>query len=223
MTRKLALLIVVGAAVSRCDAQNPPQDTKERWNTIYSKPKPTYPTEPNKFLTAVVRGRKTGKALDVGMGSGRNSLFLAQQGWDVTGVDISDEGIRVAKQQAAKLGVKLHAVLQSADEFDFGKEQWDLIVGMYVHNTYTRNAVRIREGLKPGGIVVVEGFHREHWKPDAPGWKVSYQANELLKAFEGLRILRYEETTAPSDCAMRKFRLVYKPTSTSGTTKERRK
>jgi 2-polyprenyl-3-methyl-5-hydroxy-6-metoxy-1,4-benzoquinol methylase len=160
MVRKLALLIVVWAAVPLCYAQNPPQNTKERWNKVYSNPKPTYPTEPNKFLTEVVRGRKTGKALDVGMGSGRNSLFLAQQGWEVTGVDISDEGIRVAKKQAAKLGVKLRAVLQSADEFNFGKEQWDLILGMYVHKTFTQNAVRIREGLKPGGIVVVEGFHR---------------------------------------------------------------
>jgi 2-polyprenyl-3-methyl-5-hydroxy-6-metoxy-1,4-benzoquinol methylase len=136
------------------------------------------------------------------MGSGRNSLFLAQQGWEVTGVGISDEGIRVAKKQAAKLGVKLRAFLRSADAFNFGKEQWDLIVGMYVHNTFTQNAVRIREGLKPGGIVVVEGFHREHWKPNSPGWQVSYQSNELLKAFEGLRILRYEETTAPADWSL---------------------
>ena len=202
MIGKLALLIVIGATLPWCYAQNPPQNTKERWNKVYSNSKPTYPTEPNKFLMEVVRGRKAGKALDVGMGSGRNSLFLAREGWDVTGVDISDEGIRVAKEQAAKLGVKLHAVLQSADQFDFGKDRWDLIVGIYIHNIFTQNAARIREGLKPGGIIVVEGFHREHWKPDSPGWQVSYQANELLKAFEGLRILRYEETTAPADWSL---------------------
>ena len=65
------------------------------------------------------------------MGSGRNSLFLAQQGWGGY----------------------------------CREEQWDLIVG----------------------------------KPDSPGWQVSYQSNELLKAFESLRILRYEETTAQAD------------------------
>ena len=66
------MVFVVAVAVPQCYAQNPPQDTKERWNKVYSNPKATYPTEPNKFLTAVVRGRKTGKALDVGMGSGVN-------------------------------------------------------------------------------------------------------------------------------------------------------
>ena len=121
MILKLALLTAVGATVPWCSAQNPPQNTKERWNTPYSKPKPTYPTEPNKFLTQVVRGRKTGKALDVGMGSGRNSLFLAQQGWEVTGVDISDEGIRVVRKQAATLGVNLRAVLANATNLISGR------------------------------------------------------------------------------------------------------
>src|SRR5260370_4164095 len=47
---------------------------------------------PNGFLVEMTRQRKPGRALDVGMGQGRNSIFLAQQGWDVTGFDPADEG-----------------------------------------------------------------------------------------------------------------------------------
>ena len=199
MTRRLALLILVVAAVP-CYAQNPPQNPppnpKERWNKIFSNPVPPFVNKPNQFLTEMVRARKPGTAVDVGMGQGRNAIFLAQQGWDVTGVDISDEGIRVAKEQAAKLGVKLNTVLQDADQFDFGKERWDLVAGMFVHSIITRNAARIREGLKPGGILVVEGYLN-----DDPQRPFGYQSGELLKAFEGFRILRYEETTGPADWA----------------------
>ena len=65
----------------------------------------------------------------VARGQGRNSLWLAQQDWDVTGVDISEEGIRLAQEQAAKIGVKLNAPLRSADECDDGHHQWEDFTG----------------------------------------------------------------------------------------------
>jgi 2-polyprenyl-3-methyl-5-hydroxy-6-metoxy-1,4-benzoquinol methylase len=48
---------------------------------------------------SVVRGRKPGKALDIGIGEGRNAIFLATQGWEVTGFDISDVGVRSAERR----------------------------------------------------------------------------------------------------------------------------
>src|SRR2546426_936208 len=56
--------------------------------------------KPNAFLVEMARQRKPGRALDVGMGQGRNSIFLAQQGWDVTGFDPADVGVRQAKAEA---------------------------------------------------------------------------------------------------------------------------
>ena len=52
-----------------------------------------------------VQGRKPGRALDIGMGQGRNAVFLATQGWDVTGFDPSTEAVRIAKANADKSGV----------------------------------------------------------------------------------------------------------------------
>ena len=57
--------------------------------------------EPNKLLVDTIKGRKPGTALDVAMGQGRNAIYLASQGWKTTGVDISDEGMRQARDAAA--------------------------------------------------------------------------------------------------------------------------
>ena len=193
MLRSWLVLILLLAPAARGQAV----DQRERWNKAFANPNPTFNTQPNRFLTETVKGLKPGKALDIGLGQGRNSLWLAQQGWDVTGVDISEEGIRLARRQAAQLGVQLNAVLQSADEFDYGRNQWDLVIGMFMHQIFSRNAAKIRDGLKPGGLVVVEAFHADEGK--TLGRPLGYQSNELLRAFDGLRILHYEDRPGPAD------------------------
>jgi 2-polyprenyl-3-methyl-5-hydroxy-6-metoxy-1,4-benzoquinol methylase len=53
-----------------------------------------------------IKGRKPGHALDVGMGNGRNSIALAQAGWQVTGFDIASLGVEQARAKAAQLGLQ---------------------------------------------------------------------------------------------------------------------
>ncbi len=62
------------------------------FNNIYSNA-PGFSTNANALLVSAVTGRKPGRALDVGMGQGRNAVFLAVEGWNVTGFDISDVGL----------------------------------------------------------------------------------------------------------------------------------
>ena len=66
-----------------------------------------------------------------------------------------------------------------------------------MHQIFSRNASKIRDGLKPGGLVVVEAFHADEGK--ALGRPLGYQSNELLRAFDGLRILHYEDRPGPAD------------------------
>ena len=80
----------------------------------------------------MAEGRKPGRALDVGMGQGRNAIYLAQQGWDVSGFDPADKAVALAQQEAKRLGVSLRTQIVGDDEFDFGRNQWDLIVLSYV-------------------------------------------------------------------------------------------
>ena len=70
------------------------------FNNIYTSPEPGFSTQPNALVVSAVEGRMPGRALDVGAGQGRNAVFLAQNGWDVTAVDIADEGLKIATRNA---------------------------------------------------------------------------------------------------------------------------
>ena len=66
----------------------------DRWNRILTSPNPAFNIKPNAFLVEMVRGVTPGQALDVGMGQGRNAIYLAQQGWTVTGFESGRQGRR---------------------------------------------------------------------------------------------------------------------------------
>lgn len=178
----------------------------DRWNRILTSPKAPFNTNPNAFLVDVTRGLKPGTALDVGMGQGRNALFLAQQGWTVIGFDPADKAVALAREQASRLGVKIDAVVQRDDEFDFGKARWDLIVLSYVS---LRDLIpRLYESLRPGGRVVVEAFHRDATKTASVGGAVVFDTNELLRLFNQFRVLRYEDADATGDFGLQQTRVV---------------
>ena len=169
----------------------------DRWNRILTADNPQFNTNPNAFLVDVVKGRSPGSALDVGMGQGRNAIYLAQQGWTVTGFDPADKAVAQANATAAKLGVTLNTVVKTDEDFDWGENRWDLIVLSYVG---AREFVdRVVRSLKPGGIVVVEGFHRDVTKTNPVGGSVVFDTNELPALFSKLRVLRYEDVDAKND------------------------
>jgi len=116
-------------------------------------------TEPNAFLTETVGSLQPGKALDIGMGEGRNTVFLAQKGWDVTGVDLSEVGVAKANERARSLGVRINAQAQDINIFELGSLQWDLVCLLYfpIDESMRNLHQRIATSLKPGGLVIVEG------------------------------------------------------------------
>jgi SAM-dependent methyltransferase len=179
---------------------------KERWNRILTAPSPRFNTKPNAFLVEVTRRLTPGKALDVGMGQGRNALYLAQQGWAVTGFDPADQAVAAAEAEAKRIGVTLKALVLREDQFDFGTGQWDLIVLSYVGARGFEQ--RVYDSLKPGGSVVVEAFHRDATKATPIGGAVVFDTNELVKLFERFRILRYEDVEGVGDFGLERTRLV---------------
>lgn len=174
-------------------------DSGERdfWNGKFSDSHSQFNHQPSRLLMDVVHDRKPGLAIDLGMGQGRNAIYLAQHGWQVTGVDLSDVAIAQAKARAAQLAVSLDAVLDNLDHYDFGHNRWDLIVLFYMHAWYNgarpRSVQRLRDALKPGGLIVIEGF--------ADKEKYMLQPNELLHDFGDFRVLRYEDTQGEADWA----------------------
>jgi len=178
----------------------------EFWNRVLTSAKPRFNTAPNAFLVEMTRGLKPGRALDVGMGQGRNTVYLAQQGWDSVGFDPAERAVAAAEEQAGKLGVKITTHVARAEDFDWGDATWDLIVLSYVGGReYVEQVVR---ALRPGGMVVVEGFHRDATKTQSIGGAVVFDTNELLQLFAGLRIVRYEDTDALGDFGLSDARVV---------------
>ncbi len=168
-----------------------PNETPEQyWDRFYgSRDRDRFlPNTPNVFLTRVVAGIKPGRALDIGIGQGRNSIYLARLGWDVTGFDISEKGLELAQKLARDAGVKITTVKASMDQFDYGTAQWDLIVATYEGANWLKAAL---PGLKPGGYIVLEGYGAH---PNAPP-SAAFAPNTLPKLFmdHNLHIVRYED------------------------------
>jgi SAM-dependent methyltransferase len=156
------------------------------WNKVYRADQAIFVHRPTDLLVSAVKARRPGKAVDIGMGQGRNSIFLAQQGWEVTGFDPSEEGVRQARERARKLGLNLRALVAREEDFDFGTAQWDLIVMTYVRRLRPGDADRFARALRPQGIFVYENNN------------VGKQ-NELLEYFLAWRILHFEDLDTNSD------------------------
>jgi 2-polyprenyl-3-methyl-5-hydroxy-6-metoxy-1,4-benzoquinol methylase len=169
----------------------------ERWNRILTAPEPRFNTAPNAFLVSVTSGLTPGRSLDVGMGQGRNTIYLAEQGWDSTGFDPADRAVAAAQAEAAKRGVKITTAVARAQEYEWGENRWDLIVLSYVGAR--EFAAQVMRALRPGGMVVVEGFHRDATKTASIGGAVVFDTNELARLFSTLRVVRSEEPTARAD------------------------
>ena len=193
------IIIVIALCLSGLvHAQEKRRSPEQVWNELFDR-RQKLEYQHNKFLETAVKGRQPGKALDIGMGQGRNSIFLAAQGWDVTGFDIAEVGVKLAREEAKKKGLNLQALVGDVDKFDYGRERWDLVVGMYMHEYVTRNAKKIVDSLKPGGILVIEGIHRDINRDSLSGGRYGHRNNELPKQFDRLRIKYYEDVLAVGD------------------------
>src|SRR5690606_15765259 len=144
-------------------------------------------------------GLEPGRALDVGVGQGRNALYLAERGWQVTGFDVSKAALRLARRQARDRGVEIE--LHEADvwHYEFGTAHWDLIVCSYMGDAIIERAKEIIASLASGGTLVVEMcLHSD--KLVARGRPtLGYQPGALLDSYDALHVLRYEEVDAVAD------------------------
>ncbi|MBN1224793.1 MAG: methyltransferase domain-containing protein [Candidatus Aminicenantes bacterium] len=144
-------------------------------------------TESTKELTP-------GKALDVGAGQGRNAVWLAEKGWDVTGIDISGVGLAAAAANAEKTGTRITTVKTTYRDFDYGHEQWDLIVMILSWAPVSDPAFvdKLNKSLRPGGVLVFEQV-LETEKQSFPAVVQALSPNALLEYFKDFHIQKYEE------------------------------
>jgi len=172
------------------------------FDLVYSDPRAYYNTRPNALLVEATKGLSPGMALDVAMGQGRNAVYLAQQGWDVTGFDISKEGLKAARANAEKAGVRIRTFHASDRTFDFGEDRWHLIVFSYAFVPISDPAFaeKVQRSLRRGGLIVYENYFRDPKFP-LPRFVGAPEPNTLPGVFSTLQILRYEEVRDRGDWA----------------------
>jgi tellurite methyltransferase len=150
--------------------------------------------KPAEFLSDNIMLLPKGRVLDVAMGSGRNAVYLALNGFDVEGVDISSTSINNALNLAGEYGVSIKCEVADLEaDYSIEKNAYDVIICF----RYLQRSLipQIKDGLRPGGMVVYETFLVDQaelfGKPNNPDFLLKH--NELLDMFRDFRCLRYHE------------------------------
>jgi SAM-dependent methyltransferase len=189
---------IVSAALGLCqsDSGNRPANNpaKEFWNDKFRTGLPNVRREPSRLLVEAVDGTsKPGSALDLGCGEGRNLLYLAAKGWNVTGIDLSDEGIAQAKAAAQARNLTADFVVRDLDEYELGENRWDLISSIYMQDWHLKSKTntfqRIKASLKTGGVVVIEGF----------GPPNGLNLDHIQREFSGFTVVRADVVATDPD------------------------
>jgi hypothetical protein len=135
--------------------------TREFWNEKFGIDDYAYGTEPNDFLRETVLGMPRGSALSLAEGEGRNAVWLAEQGYDVSSIEQSEKGVAKMLRLALKRGVVVHPERGDLEDFHIAPNSWDLIVSVFAHTPSTLRRRLHREvvaGLVPGGHFLLEAY-----------------------------------------------------------------
>lgn len=166
------------------------------WDERYREPGYSYGTMPNDFLVAVESRIPHGRILSLAEGEGRNAVYLASQGYRVTAVDASAVGLCKAEALAAEHGVSITTIVADLGEFRIEPNQWDGIISCYCHISSTIRARLhhgVVNGLKPGGVFVLEAFSKEQLAYDSGGPRdldLLMALDDLKRELAGLEFIR---------------------------------
>jgi SAM-dependent methyltransferase len=160
-------------------------------------------TKPSRFLVAEVGGLPAGRALDLACGEGRNAIWLAERGWQVTGVDFSQVGLEKARRLAAKRGVEVIWVRADLLDHQPVDGAYDLVVFPYPHLPAARRREVLKKAaaaLASGGTLLMVGHDRLNLAEGHGGpqnLEVLFTAAEIKRELPGLLIGRAERVQRP--------------------------
>ena len=187
------------------------------WDRLYGREGPAWGSLPDPELLEYASMIPRGRALDLGVGDGRNAFFLAGLGLEVLGIDISGEAVRKCNDMALRLELPVRAVVADVREFQIEPGAYACIVCSYVLPFLRRSEVlslaeRIERGLAPGGLVFVRAFttrdpsyerfkarglpeveENTFYSPKFRSYFFFLKPGELKGLFPGLELVSYSE------------------------------
>jgi SAM-dependent methyltransferase len=179
---------------------------KPFWNERYAQSDYVYGEEPNRFFKKMLDSPElsglNGKSMLLPCeGEGRNALYAALCGWDVTAVDFSESGREKALKLAEKRGVNIDYVVADVSSHPFGDQKYDIIGLVFAHFLpEARKAIHraMVNALKPGGVIILQAFGKEQLRYTSGGpsnLDMLYDPDEIVDDFAPLKcILKVRET-----------------------------
>jgi tellurite methyltransferase len=169
-------------------------EERDRWNQIFRRTNYVFGREPNPSLRDHVQALPRGRALVFPMEEGRNAVFLAKRGFDVTGIDFSDVALQKARRMAKEEKVAISAVNADLNEYVFEPDHYDAIVGVDLYRP--RLIAQIKAGLRRGGVVLYEILTSDQLKLETRNIRRDFLVapGYLKEQFRDYEILSYRET-----------------------------
>jgi len=168
------------------------------WHKRFQDENYVYGTEPNAFLAdSQKKLQLSGDALAIAEGEGRNAVFLAEQGMNVTSWDYAESGLEKTKKLAETRHVSVKTELVDLNEASWNQGQWDEIVCIFGHfpeELRRKTLLGVKEAVKPGGFFVTEVYstHQIPYKSGGPqDLELLYTPEEFLQTFSDWRIVHF--------------------------------
>lgn len=176
----------------------------ERWNARFAAPGYLFGTGPNAFLAAQRPRLRAGqRALCVADGDGRNSVWLAEQGLQVTAFDFSPVAVEKARALAASRGVSVQYEVASVMDWRWAPEEFDVVAAIFVQ--FADPAMRaflferMAQALRPQGWLFIEGYTPKQLEYGTGGpsrVENMYTADLLRESFAALELVELREYEA---------------------------
>ncbi|HEU4735352.1 MAG TPA: class I SAM-dependent methyltransferase [Kofleriaceae bacterium] len=174
--------------------------SRQMWDERYAAQDYTYGMEPNDLVRDEAHRIPEGRVLCLAEGEGRNAVFLARLGYQVTAVDFSSVGLRKAERLAREREVSIEIIEADLARFDLGTGLWSGIVSIFAHTLpeiRRRVHAAIPAALCPGGILILEAYRPRQLELGTGGPKdvaLLPTLDELRTELAGLELLIARET-----------------------------
>ena len=174
-------------------------DFRTLWEGRFGADEYVFGTEPNAFLRSRIADLPAGRVLCLAEGEGRNAVFLAESGWEVASVDLTDAGVAKTQRLAAERGVSVDAAQGDLATYDLGEDQWDVIVSIFAHvPPPVRRDLhrRVVDALAPGGVLLLEAYTPDQvgrGTGGPPVTELTMTLDALREELAGLELVHGEE------------------------------
>ena len=179
---------------------------KEFWNERYRRQEFIYGESPNEYLKEKLKAIPPAKILFPCEGEGRNAVYAAQCGWQVSAFDQSEAGKQKAELLARKNNVQIAYAVSDLENISFPEQSFDGLALIYAHFHQDKRKQyhqKLASYLKKDGLLIIEAFNKQQIEnqklnPNAGGPKegaMLYDLNEVLTDFNGFEFLEAYEST----------------------------